>query len=424
MFMKVVKDFLSSIFMLIMLISSSISSIFAMDTNQKNISDFLYDYFDCVEKAKGSLNLDKSKVLDYFETKNNYEIIYLDTLIKHRQLQISDLKYNNFKNVIQINSIEKDGNKIVVDLVKETTIYYNCLDGEESIEEELHTISLINQENQFKIVTDNHYDEFKEELGLNKEKSISLIKENAKEMLLNEEKIVRMQKQELEALKEDFKLKKDESFIINDNGLIGKDMSDFSSKQGVVAKAASSFTKHAYNRTEAKDYAIKYVLSPNKSYVNFESMGGNCTNFTSQCLKAGGIVQDKTGNYKWYYTSSSDRAPAWTSANNFRNYYRNNKGSKTVKGLNASSCQFSTTRLGDLAQVVNNGKASHTMFISGAICDNWVGSTTNESAWKYKYDVRICQNSVSKSGRQKNVPLSSKYSLSKLEYIHINGSYY
>lgn len=418
------KKIFSGLLMLVLLVSLSINSILAMDTDQQDISKFLYNYFDYVEKSKGCLKLDKNKALNYFDSINNYEIIYLDTLIKHRQLQISDLRYENFKNSIHINSIEKNNDKVIVDLVKQTVLYYNCLGGEESIEEELHTITLINQDNQLKIKLDDYYDEFKEELGFNKEKSVSSIKENSKEMLQYEKKVVKEQKKELNELRDNFKLEKEENVISNENEYIEKDSVDVLTKQNTIAKASSSFTKHAYNRTNAKNYAIKYVLSPNKSYVNFESMGGNCTNFASQCLKAGGIVQDKTGNYKWYYTSSSDRAPAWTKANSFRNYYKNNKGSKTVKGLNASTCKFGTTRLGDLAQVVSSGYASHTMFISGAICDNWVGSTTNELAWKCKYDVKICQNSVNKSGRQKNVPLSSKYSLSKLEYIHINGSYY
>ena len=180
----------------------------------------------------------------------------------------------------------------------------------------------------------------------------------------------------------------------------------------------TSFRYSAYNREAARNYALQYVLSPSASYVNFETMGGNCTNFTSQCLKAGGIVQDRTGNYTWYYVSSSDRAPAWTSADYFRNYYRNNVGSSSITGLRAYVSNFNDMRLGDLVQNVSGGTASHTMIITGCSYDNWAAS----NPWAYKYDVLICQNSVSSGGRLKNVPLSSRPSTTR-EFVKIDGSY-
>jgi len=75
-------------------------------------------------------------------------------------------------------------------------------------------------------------------------------------------------------------------------------------------------------------------------------------------------------------------------------------------------------RLGDLVQLVSSGTASHSMFISSPIYDNW-GS---DDPWKNKYDVGICQNSTSVAGRQKNVPLSTKPT--NREYVQIKGSYY
>lgn len=65
------------------------------------------------------------------------------------------------------------------------------------------------------------------------------------------------------------------------------------------------------------------------------------------------------------------------------------------------------------------------MIITDYKADNWAISAGTETAWKAKYDVLICQNSVKKSWRYKNKPLSSLgKSFSSYEYIHINGSYY
>lgn len=44
-------------------------------------------------------------------------------------------------------------------------------------------------------------------------------------------------------------------------------------------------------------------------------------------------------------------------ANEFRNYYKKNVGSKNTYGLNAKKCTFSQTGKGDLVQWVVNGKS-------------------------------------------------------------------
>lgn len=44
-----------------------------------------------------------------------------------------------------------------------------------------------------------------------------------------------------------------------------------------------------YDRKKAIDYARKYALYHNNKYKDFSDSGGDCTNFVSQCLYAGGI---------------------------------------------------------------------------------------------------------------------------------------
>jgi hypothetical protein len=65
--------------------------------------------------------------------------------------------------------------------------------------------------------------------------------------------------------------------------------------------------KGLYSRLDAVEYALAYGLSPNPEYKYFGiygENGGNCTNFTSQCLKAGGapMVHDKFA--PWWYSST------------------------------------------------------------------------------------------------------------------------
>lgn len=56
-----------------------------------------------------------------------------------------------------------------------------------------------------------------------------------------------------------------------------------------------------YDRDAAVQYALAYALNPNPSYVYFE--GNDCTNFISQCLRAGGAKNDFNNTHPWWYNS-------------------------------------------------------------------------------------------------------------------------
>ncbi|MBE6844065.1 MAG: hypothetical protein E7510_14810, partial [Ruminococcus sp.] len=59
-----------------------------------------------------------------------------------------------------------------------------------------------------------------------------------------------------------------------------------------------------YNVNAAVDYAKKYWNNYNPDYPNCNSIGGDCANFVSQCLYAGGLQQDSTwkvGSSAWQY---------------------------------------------------------------------------------------------------------------------------
>ena len=68
-----------------------------------------------------------------------------------------------------------------------------------------------------------------------------------------------------------------------------------------------------YRRAPAIEYAHRWAYSRNPAYANFDRMGGDCTNFASQCLFAGCGVMNETKTFGWYYHSLASRAPGWTS---------------------------------------------------------------------------------------------------------------
>lgn len=93
------------------------------------------------------------------------------------------------------------------------------------------------------------------------------------------------------------------------------------------ALAVPSF---AYSRANAVAYADKYVLNSNSNHQYFTN-GGNCTNFVSQCLYAGGVKMDSI----WYCVMESSPmynqySSAWLRADSLKNYLKNNLGAERL----------------------------------------------------------------------------------------------
>lgn len=67
-----------------------------------------------------------------------------------------------------------------------------------------------------------------------------------------------------------------------------------------------------YDRQAAVDYARRWALSRNPAFYNFDGLGGDCTNFVSQCLYAGCGVMNHAPVFGWYYASLNSRTPSWS----------------------------------------------------------------------------------------------------------------
>lgn len=113
--------------------------------------------------------------------------------------------------------------------------------------------------------------------------------------------------------------------------------------------------KAGYNIPGAVSYARQWAWSPNPAYRNFDSVGGNCTNFASQILLAGGDGM----NSAWYYNNSG-QSLTWINANAFSNYV--GKKYQTSDFLSFSS----TLKTGDFIGFDrnNDGILDHIGFVS------------------------------------------------------------
>lgn len=109
-----------------------------------------------------------------------------------------------------------------------------------------------------------------------------------------------------------------------------------------------------YDRNAAVEYAHRYAYGRNPKYYNFDGIGGDCTNFVSQVLAAGGAQQNYSPN-GWYYNSLNDRAPSWTGVNEFYTFLT----SRHSIGPTAREISINNVMLGDIIQLGNNRLGYH-----------------------------------------------------------------
>ena len=76
-----------------------------------------------------------------------------------------------------------------------------------------------------------------------------------------------------------------------------------------------------YDRQAAVQYAHRWAYGRNPAYYDYEDLGGDCTNFASQCVFAGSRIMNFTPTFGWYYIDANQQAPAWTGVEYFWNFF-------------------------------------------------------------------------------------------------------
>jgi hypothetical protein len=154
-----------------------------------------------------------------------------------------------------------------------------------------------------------------------------------------------------------------------------------------------------YNRTSAVEYARKWALSRNPDYYDFEYIGGDCTNFASQCIYAGAGVMNYTRTFGWYYRSLSDRTPSFSGVEFLYDFL---VGNKSV-GPYGRVVSLTEAEIGDIVQFGNSdGRFYHCPVITATYPEILVAAHTFDALDR---------------------PLSS-YSFHTARFIHIDGVRY
>ncbi|MBQ8892821.1 MAG: amidase domain-containing protein [Clostridia bacterium] len=123
-----------------------------------------------------------------------------------------------------------------------------------------------------------------------------------------------------------------------------------------------------YDRQAAAEYAQAYCISRNSAWADYSEKGGNCQNYVSQCLLAGGIPMDYTDPAQWNSETggSEIRSPSWAWVQGFAAYAAENTG----YGLSAEvDVPYYSGNIGDVLQMGLEENCHHSTVIVGLVQD-------------------------------------------------------
>lgn len=104
---------------------------------------------------------------------------------------------------------------------------------------------------------------------------------------------------------------------------------------------------YEYDRSAAVAYARKWAMGRNPRFYDFSRIGGDCTNFASQCIYAGSGVMNTSPLFGWFYRSTNDRTPSWTGVEFLYRFLVGNDG----LGPFARVVPLDNAEIGDIIQL-------------------------------------------------------------------------
>lgn len=151
------------------------------------------------------------------------------------------------------------------------------------------------------------------------------------------------------------------------------------------------FHSYPLDKESAVAYAKKWAMSRNQIYYDFDDIGGDCTNFISQCVRAGGAVMNYTKDVGWYYNTPYDRSASWSSVYYFHKFITTNAG----VGPYGEEAPLADAATGDIIQLGNGEKFYHSLFVTGIrggvplVCAH-TDNALDRSLSSYRYETARC----------------------------------
>lgn len=158
-----------------------------------------------------------------------------------------------------------------------------------------------------------------------------------------------------------------------------------------------------YDRNAAVEYAHRWAYGRNPDFYDYEKIGGDCTNFASQCVYAGSGIMNFTPTFGWYYVNANQKAPAWTGVSYFYNFMTRKQLSVGPVAQNSPMEQILP---GDVIQLSFQGDGFQHSPVVVAVGNPVSPETILLAAHSYDADYR---------------PLSS-YQYRQVRFLHIIGT--
>lgn len=336
----------------------------------KDMQNLVIDYFTSLYSSLGSLSA--SSLEGFFDMKSQEAVIsavlhdeILNYLIETRSAQENDLSFDKTEILITYTDFFNYNDVYYLDFHIGETVYFGFNPDKPAISSAMEQyVQIVKTDDGYKIL--NHeedidiYNLFTTKLeysGLNQDTA----KKSEVKTVLSEIKssLVTTAKADISALKASR-----ERYNANPEGY----------KTTVAAD-------NAYNAKKAVEYSYKWTDSEsavrNPSFGVYDYYGGNCQNFASQCLYAGGIPMDIKGRielqWKWYgektdYSQSKNgRSYSWASTGYFYDYAKYNTGFGLVAELDRN---LYSARVGDLIYMFVDDVAYHTVIVTDIVKDS------------------------------------------------------
>ncbi len=132
-------------------------------------------------------------------------------------------------------------------------------------------------------------------------------------------------------------------------------------RQTELGKAGQEQTAdHAYDRQAARAYMLRWVGQRNSQWGDYSDSGGNCMNFASQVLTAGGIPMEPD----WYWEDGDYTMP-WVNVGSFTDWVEGGPETLVCSGDEP----YYSGQVGDLLLVGAENARDHATEISGLVQD-------------------------------------------------------
>lgn len=115
-----------------------------------------------------------------------------------------------------------------------------------------------------------------------------------------------------------------------------------------------------YQRELVKNYAEQWAYLRNPAYYNYDLLGGDCTNFVSQCIFHGAKVMNYEKNNGWYYTNANQKSPSWTGVEFLYRFLTKNQ----AVGPYGKLALIEEIQIGDIIQLsFEQGNYAHSLVV-------------------------------------------------------------